>query len=249
MDQKDSLSSQDAISILSKLPASILSSLPSALSSPHLVIRSTALTGGLTNTNHLVQVLQATSSFNQAPSDPSTLQDDSDSRTTLLKVVLRQISQSSTFHLNIDRISEIRNSQLAFEWGLAPKVLSVIEENQDAESGKSELKPKAMLIDYVEGRTLSNQDIQELCSSKGGAEKIVDVLARLHGSGDESRRDESMDKDKDTQTFENRFDIVEIRNVYLEVCKREGWSLPPDYHVSGLGLYFDELSPLLPFSF
>lgn len=198
------LPSSELNRILSSLPRDLLD----GLSTPPIIKDLTPLTGGLTNSNHLVSILTKNGQLSQ--------------------FVIREISESSTSNLNIDRLSEIHNSSLAWQWRLSPRLLSVINHQaHDSETHKQ--RPKYMILEYVKGETLSNQDVQKMCQDPDGVGVIVHVLKGLHRGGIGSK---THGQNEETATFQNRFDIIEVRSEYLKVCEKERWELPEGYRVS-----------------
>ncbi len=99
--------------------------------------------------------------------------------------------------LAIDRDNEYENSVRAAEVGVGARVVAYLPEHN------------TMVMEWIEGRTLSAEDLRERTS-------MADVAAacrRLHGA----------------RRFRDDFDMFEIQPRYLEIVQERGFRLPDRY--------------------
>jgi thiamine kinase-like enzyme len=108
-----------------------------------------------------------------------------------------RISVSEPGQLGIDRGNEYRNSERAWRAGVGVGVVARV------------LEPEALVVEYVQGRTLTPEDFAH--------ERRISVLAallrRLHGC----------------EPFELDFDMKQVQRRYYEIVTEHGYPLPEDY--------------------
>jgi len=108
-----------------------------------------------------------------------------------------RISGGATGALAIDRDNEYRNSIIAAESGVGAPVHAYVPEES------------ALVIGYLEGRTLSDADF----GRPGVIERVATSCRQLH----RGRR------------FVNDFDMFDIQHGYLTVVRQHGFRLPDGY--------------------
>lgn len=111
-------------------------------------------------------------------------------------VVVRLSSETSSL-LSIDRDREYQNSLLAAEVGVGVPVL-----------GRS-LEPLALVVRYVDGKTLSSSDLRD----GNYLEVVIDACKKLHGA----------------RPFIGKFNMFDIQRNYLNIVESRGYRVPPDY--------------------
>ena len=108
-----------------------------------------------------------------------------------------RIPGPSTDLLAVDRANERHNAQAAATTGVAPLVLEVIPDLD------------VMVIDFVEGRTMSGDSLR----TEEQARRIAASLVRLHAA----------------PRFQMDFDMFRIAEGYLRVCDERGIRIPDTY--------------------
>ena len=129
------------------------------------------LSGGLTNTNFLVEV-DDTKYFVRLPGE-------------------------STELLAVDRDNEYFNTKAAAETGVGPKVVDYLP------------KYKIMVLEFIEGETMSNDKLQ----AQGMPVRIAESLKRLHAG----------------PRFLTDFNMFRLTEYYLEICDQRGIKIPEGY--------------------
>jgi thiamine kinase-like enzyme len=104
---------------------------------------------------------------------------------------------SSTDLLAIDRANELHNTRAAAEAGVGPKVI-----HHDPESG-------ALVLDWIDGRTMSNAAFAE----PGTPARIAEALRRLHAG----------------PRFRDNFDMFRLSEFYLGVVEERSIRVPDGY--------------------
>jgi thiamine kinase-like enzyme len=104
---------------------------------------------------------------------------------------------SSTDLLAIDRANELHNTRAAAEAGVGPKVI-----HHDPESG-------ALVLDWIDGRTMSNAAFAE----PGTPVRIAEALRRLHAG----------------PRFRDDFDMFRLTEYYLSVVDQRSIRIPDGY--------------------
>jgi thiamine kinase-like enzyme len=104
---------------------------------------------------------------------------------------------SSTDLLAIDRANELHNTRAAAEAGVGPKVI-----HHDPESG-------ALVLDWIDGRTMSNAAFAE----PGTPARIAEALRRLHAG----------------PRFRDNFDMIRLTEYYLSVVDQRSIRIPDGY--------------------
>ncbi len=99
--------------------------------------------------------------------------------------------------LAIDRDNEYRNSVIAAGTGVGAPVHAYVPEES------------ALVIGYIEGRTLSDADF----ATPGVLDRVAAACRRLHGG----------------PPFVNEFDMFDIQARYLRIVLDRGYRLPGDY--------------------
>jgi len=110
--------------------------------------------------------------------------------------VVRQWSDEGAL-LAIDRDNEHENSVKAAATGVAAPVTAYMPEH------------RTLVIEFIEGRTLSAEDLQESESM----ERVAAACRRLHGA----------------KRFRDDFDMFEIQPGYLRIVGERGFRLPDGY--------------------
>lgn len=110
---------------------------------------------------------------------------------------LVRLPGAATELLGIDREIERRNTATAAATGIGPRVVHLLPE-----SG-------AMVIEFIHGRTPTNQDLQ----APGMPERVARSLRILHGG----------------PRFANDFDMLGLADYYLEVTEGRGIPIPATY--------------------
>jgi len=105
---------------------------------------------------------------------------------------------SSTDLLAVDRANELHNTQAAAEAGVGPKVVA-----HDPESG-------ALVLDWIDGRTMSNDAFAE----RGTPVRIAEALRRLHSG----------------PPFRDDFNMFRLTEYYLSVVAARSIRIPDGYH-------------------
>ena len=105
---------------------------------------------------------------------------------------------SSTDLLAVDRANELHNTRAAAEAGVGPKVVA-----HDPESG-------ALVLDWIDGRTMSNEGFAE----RGTPVRIAEVLRRLHSG----------------PPFRDDFNMFRLTEYYLSVVDARSIRIPDGYH-------------------
>jgi thiamine kinase-like enzyme len=108
-----------------------------------------------------------------------------------------RISSPTSGALSIDREHEFRNSVIAAASGVGAPVLSYLPEEA------------ALVIGYIEGRTLTDDDF----STPGTVERVAASCRRLHDGG----------------RFVNDFDMFETQRRYYSVARSAGMAVPAGY--------------------
>ena len=108
-----------------------------------------------------------------------------------------RISGGATGALAIDRDHEHRNSVIAAESGVGAPVYARLPEEE------------ALVIGYIDGRTLTDDDF----TGPGVIERAAAACRRLH----------------DGTRFVNDFDMFDVQRTYLTIVRRHGYRLPDDY--------------------
>ncbi|MEI7860748.1 MAG: choline/ethanolamine kinase family protein [Acidimicrobiales bacterium] len=116
--------------------------------------------------------------------------------TTEGSYVLR-ISDPSSVALAIDRDNEYANTSIAGEDGVGAPVVARLPDDD------------IMLIGFIEGRTLTEEDF----SLPGVIERVAGACRRLHQGA----------------RFVNDFDMFDIQRGYLALIDRHGYRLPAGY--------------------
>lgn len=129
------------------------------------------LSGGLTNTNFMVEV-DDTKYFVRLPGE-------------------------STELLAVDRDNEYFNTKAAAETGVGPKVVDYLP------------KYKIMVLEFIEGETMSNDKLQ----AQGMPVRIAESLQRLHAG----------------PRFLTDFNMFRLTEYYLEICDQRGIKIPEGY--------------------
>ena len=129
------------------------------------------LSGGLTNTNFMVEV-DDTKYFVRLPGE-------------------------STELLAVDRDNEYFNTKAAAETGVGPKVVDYLP------------KYKIMVLEFIEGETMSNDKLQ----AQGMPVRIAESLKRLHAG----------------PRFLTDFNMFRLTEYYLEICDQRGIKIPEGY--------------------
>lgn len=117
-------------------------------------------------------------------------------RTTAADLVVR-LSVPDTGQLGIDRDNEHHNSMIAARAGVGAPVIARVR------------VPEALVVGFVEGRTLSPSDFTDTRRIAG----LADVLRRLHAA----------------EPFAADFDMVQVQQRYHEIVKQHNYPLPEDY--------------------
>ncbi|HEV3132006.1 MAG TPA: choline/ethanolamine kinase family protein [Acidimicrobiales bacterium] len=108
-----------------------------------------------------------------------------------------RISSPTSGALSINREHEFRNSVIAAASGVGAPVLSYLPEEA------------ALVIGYIEGRTLTDDDF----STPGAVERVAASCRRLH----------------DGARFVNDFDMFDTQRRYLRLVRARGYRLPAGY--------------------
>jgi thiamine kinase-like enzyme len=142
----------------------------------------------------LVPELRGARSFEELPGGLTNANHrvDTDSGT----YVLRRWSDDTGL-LAIDRDNEYENSVRAAEVGVGAPVVAYLPEHN------------AMVVAYVEGKTLSAEDLRR----GDRLERIAAACSRLHGAA----------------RFRDDFDMFEIQPRYLRIVRERGFRLPERY--------------------
>lgn len=144
--------------------------------SPRRAVEIKQLSGGLTNDNILITL-------------PA-----SDESQTGRKIVLRRFCLKTGRHLGYDRDQEYHNScKAATLKSVGAPVIGYVR--------CTEKHGGALALEYVEGKTLDEGSIKELCNSEDGLYLLVDALKRLHSI---------------PVSFKNAFDPFKARIYYEE---------------------------------
>jgi len=104
---------------------------------------------------------------------------------------------SSTDLLAVDRANELHNTRAAAEAGVGPKVAA-----HDPESG-------ALVLDWIDGRTMSNEAFAE----RGTPMRIAEALRRLHSG----------------PPFRDAFNMFRLTEYYLSVVDARSIRIPDGY--------------------
>ena len=104
---------------------------------------------------------------------------------------------ASTDLLAIDRANELHNTRAAAEAGAGPKVVA-----HDPESG-------ALVLDWIDGRTMSNASFAE----PGTPGRIAEALRRLHAG----------------PRFRDDFNMFRLTEYYLDVVDQRSIRIPDGY--------------------
>ena len=104
---------------------------------------------------------------------------------------------ASTELLAIDRANELENTQAAAEAGVGPKVV-----HHDPNTG-------ALLLEWIDGRTMSNDAFQ----AAGMPVRIAESLRKLHAG----------------PRFRDDFDMFRLTEYYLSVVDARAMRIPNDY--------------------
>jgi thiamine kinase-like enzyme len=104
---------------------------------------------------------------------------------------------SSTDLLAVDRANELHNTRAAAEAGVGPKVVA-----HDPESG-------ALVLDWIDGRTMSNEAFAE----RGTPVRIAETLRRLHSG----------------PPFRDDFNMFRLTEYYLSVVDARSIRIPDGY--------------------
>jgi thiamine kinase-like enzyme len=99
--------------------------------------------------------------------------------------------------LGIDRENEHRNSVRAARAGVGVAVVARVAD------------PEALVVEYVEGRTLSPEDFAD----PRRVSVLATLLRRLHGC----------------ERFERAFDMLEVQPRYYQLVREHGYPLPDRY--------------------
>lgn len=113
------------------------------------------------------------------------------------ETVVVRIPGKETHLLAIDRDNEQHNARAAAETGVAPRVLEILDR-------------QIALLEFLPGRTMTNQTLQE----PGMPTRIAQSLRRLHRA----------------RPFASDFNMFRLIERYLDVCRSENAVLPNDYH-------------------
>ncbi|CEH15610.1 Protein kinase-like domain [Ceraceosorus bombacis] len=158
------------------------------------------------------------------------------------RLVVRLLDPTSAELLSINRHDEVSASRHAATLGISPELLLFIApspasftNSDDAEHvlaesqlGHSGSAPKglrtggAMVLRHVDGSTLANQDVQDLCSGQRTSDLMafVEPIARLHLS-----RAGALE----SPSFCNEFVPRDARVRYLRTLHKVGGETPPGY--------------------
>jgi thiamine kinase-like enzyme len=104
---------------------------------------------------------------------------------------------ASTDLLAVDRANELHNARAAAEAGVGPKVIA-----HDPESG-------ALVLDWIDGRTMSNSAFAE----RGTPARIAEALRRLHAG----------------PRFRDDFNMFRLTEYYLDVVDQRSVRIPDGY--------------------
>jgi thiamine kinase-like enzyme len=108
-----------------------------------------------------------------------------------------RVPGESTALLAIDRRNEYFNAQAAAETGVGPKVLYYLPEF------------KAMVLEFVQGTTMSNDDLNK----PGMPTRIAVAIHRLHAG----------------PRFLSDFNMFRLTEYYLNICRKRGIRIPDGY--------------------
>ncbi len=108
-----------------------------------------------------------------------------------------RISTKDSSLLAIDRAAEFANSQAAAASGAAPDVVEYVPDQH------------LLVIEYVEGRTLTDADLDD----EQMLRRVAEACRRLHSG----------------PRFVNDFDMFDIQRRYLDTVVQRGFRLPARY--------------------
>jgi thiamine kinase-like enzyme len=108
-----------------------------------------------------------------------------------------RISVRETGQLGIDRENEHHNSVLAASAGVGARVIARVRD------------PEALVVEFVEGVTLSPEDFRD----RRRVSALAQVLRRLHAA----------------PPFKHDFDMVGVQGRYHQIVVENGYPLPADY--------------------
>jgi thiamine kinase-like enzyme len=111
--------------------------------------------------------------------------------------VVVRIGQPGSELLAIDRRAEHANSCAAAQAGVGAPVVQFVED------------PALLVIEYVEGRTFTDDDLR----SGGHLARVAAACRQLHSG----------------PRFVNEFDMFEVRRTYLGIVRDRGFRLPSGY--------------------
>ncbi|MCO5589899.1 hypothetical protein L7F22_043868 [Adiantum nelumboides] len=121
------------------------------------------------------------------------------------RLVLRRFKRSTSIHLGYDRNREYTNAKIAADYGISPKVIGFIPADQEKEGHGG-----ALALCYVDGTTLEDDNIANMCMSDLKIKLLTNSLRALHG----------------IKHFENTFDPFKARKWYEnEVLSLRGNSI------------------------
>lgn len=115
------------------------------------------------------------------------------------RLVLRRFKKSTSTHLGYDRYREYVNAKIAAEHGIGPAVIGFIQADQKEGKGHG----GALALCYVDGNTLEDDDVTDLCMSDLKTKLLTNTLRALH----------------DMKAFENIFDPFKARKWYESEVK------------------------------
>jgi thiamine kinase-like enzyme len=116
---------------------------------------------------------------------------------TPARTAVLRLSSSDGDLLSIDRDAENTNSRRAAESGAAPRILAYLPEWH------------ALVVEWVEGRTLVPEDLRE----EHQLVRAAAVCRRLHAG----------------PRFVGDFDMFRVQRDYLDIVQDKGFRLPPGY--------------------
>lgn len=145
------------------------------------------LSGGLTNDNIAVYLKKPLSQIYIQNAKVEIISD---------RLVLRRFKRATSIYLGYDRKREYINAKFAADTGIGPAVIGFIEDEEEAEGHGG-----ALALCYVDGITLEENDVANLCTSDSQVNLLTDSLRALHKM----------------KHFENIFDPFKVRKWYENV--------------------------------
>jgi thiamine kinase-like enzyme len=108
-----------------------------------------------------------------------------------------RVSSNESGLLAIDRANERHNARMAWQAGVGAPVVEALPDDN------------VLVVGFLEGRTLTSEDISDAATIP----RIAEAVRRLHAGPD----------------FVGTFDMRAIRRRYLDIVTTSGFRLPPDY--------------------